>query len=50
MQDYFSKEGVTVGRVVERQGYFEADILDGKGKVMDRVIVNKRNGRIRSIR
>jgi len=50
LQDYFSKEGVTVGRVVERQGYFEADILDGKGKVMDRVIVNKRNGRIRSIR
>ena len=50
LQDYFSKDGVTVGRVVERQGYFEAAILDRKGKAMDRVIVNRRNGRIRSIR
>lgn len=50
LQEYFSKDGVTVGRVIERKGYFEAAILDGKGKTTDRVIVDKRNGRIRSIR
>lgn len=50
LQDFFSKDGVTVGRLVEREGYFEAAILDRKGKTTDRVIVNKRNGRIRSIR
>jgi len=50
LQDYFSKDGVTVGKVEERQGYFEAAVLDKKGKAVDRVIVNKRNGRIRSIR
>jgi len=50
LQDYFSTGGVAVGKLVEREGYFEADILDKKGQTMDRVIVNKRNGRIRSIR
>lgn len=50
LQDYFSRDGVTVGKLLEREGYFEADILDKKGATMDRVIVNQRNGRIQSIR
>jgi hypothetical protein len=49
LQDYFSMDGATVGKLVEREGYYEADILDRKGGTMDRVIVDKRNGRIRSI-
>jgi hypothetical protein len=49
LMDYFSKKDVTIGEIREKQYYFEADILDGKGKVIDKVIVDKRTGRIRSI-
>lgn len=49
LKDYFSKKDVTVGSIREKQYYFEADILDGRGKVVDKVIVDKRTGRIRSI-
>ncbi|MEJ2682870.1 MAG: hypothetical protein P8Z71_00550 [Candidatus Sulfobium sp.] len=49
LNDYFSKKDVSIGRIRERQYYFEADVLDSKGKVVDKVIVDKRTGRIRSI-
>lgn len=49
LRDYFSKKNVTIGRIRERQYYYEADILDSKGRIIDKVIVDKRNGRIRSI-
>lgn len=49
LKDYFSKKNVTIGEIRERQYYFEADIVDSKGKVFDKVIVDKRTGRIRSI-
>lgn len=49
LRDFFSKKGVTIGDIREKQYYFEADILDSKGKVVDKVIVDKRTGRIRSI-
>ena len=37
------------GRIEEKDWYFEADVLDRNGSVTDRVIVDKRTGRIRSI-
>lgn len=49
LNDYFSKKNVTIGQIREKQYYFEADVLDTKGKVVDKVIVDKRTGRIRSI-
>jgi hypothetical protein len=49
LKDYFSRRDVNIGEIREKQYYFEADILDGKGKVVDKVIVDKRTGRIRSI-
>ncbi|MEJ2695062.1 MAG: hypothetical protein P8013_00275 [Candidatus Sulfobium sp.] len=49
LQDYFSKKDVTIGEIREKQYYFEADVLDSRGKVIDKVIVDKRTGRIRSI-
>ena len=49
LKDYFSKKDVSIGEIREKQYYFEADILDAKGKVIDKVIVDKRTGRIRSI-
>lgn len=49
LDNYFSKKDVTIGEIREKQYYFEADVLDGKGRVIDKVIVDKRTGRIRSI-
>ncbi|MCL5024337.1 MAG: hypothetical protein M1497_13425 [Nitrospirae bacterium] len=49
LNEYFSKKDVSVGAIREREFYFEADIMDRKGRIVDRVIVNKRTGRIRSI-
>ena len=48
--EYYAGTDVTVGRVIEKSGYFEAEILDNGNKLVDRVIIHKRSGRIRSIR
>lgn len=48
--EYYAGTDVKVGRIVEKAGYFEAEILDRNNKVVDRVIIHKRSGRIRSIR
>lgn len=49
LKEYFGKRNIRIGEVREKEIYFEADILDRKGEVVDTVIVNKRTGRIRSI-
>lgn len=40
---------IKVGIIKERDSFFEAEITDEKGVVIDIVIVDKRSGRIRSI-
>lgn len=45
---YYSGEDVKTGEVSERKYYFEVDIHDARGKLVDVVIVDKRTGRIRS--
>lgn len=42
-------QGAHVGKIQEQELYFEAEILGRKGKLIDRQIVDKRTGRIRSI-
>ena len=49
LRDYFGKRDVRIGDMRERENFFEADVLDRSGVVVDKVIVNKRTGRIRSI-
>jgi hypothetical protein len=50
LKEYFSKyEDVKVGKVKEREWFFEADIKDKNNNLIDVVIVDKRTGRIRSI-
>jgi hypothetical protein len=49
LKEYFSGKNVTIGQIREKDYYFEADILDSHGKIVDEVIVDKRTGRIRSI-
>ena len=46
---YFSGQQLVVAEVAERPWRFEADVLDACGKVVDRVMIDKRSGRVRSI-
>jgi len=45
---YFSKKNVKIGEIREQELFFEAEIRDGKNNLIDKVIVDKRTGRIRS--
>ncbi len=49
LKKYFAGRDVIIGEVIEKEIYFEADIKDRNNTVIDKVIVNKRTGRIRSI-
>ncbi len=49
LKRYFEGQDVIVGKITEREWYFEADIKDKKDNLIDRVIVDMRTGRIRSI-
>ncbi len=51
IETFFSSRGqtVTTGKVEERQWYYEVEVLDASGAIMDKVIVDKRTGRLRSI-
>jgi len=40
---------VEIANMVERPWYFIADILDKEGHLLDKVIIHKRSGRIRSV-
>jgi hypothetical protein len=42
-------EGVHAGKIEEKDSYFEAEILGRDEKPIDRAIVDKRTGRIRTI-
>ncbi len=50
LQDFFSMyEHITIKDIKEREWFFEAEILDKNNTPIDKVIVDKRTGRIRSI-
>jgi hypothetical protein len=49
LKKYFEKKDVVIGEVTEKELYFEAEIRDRKNTVIDKVVVDKRTGRIRSI-
>jgi hypothetical protein len=51
IQTFFSSRGqeVRVGKIEERRWYFQAEVLDPKGELVDLVVIDKRTGRLRSI-
>ena len=51
IEKYYSDSGqkVQVGKIEERHRYYEAEIMDPDGKLVDMLIIDKRSGRIRSI-
>lgn len=46
---YYEGQDVTIAKLVEKQWQYEADILDRQGVPIDRVMIDKRSGRIRSL-
>lgn len=47
--NYFAAQGYTVSELAERRWGFRADVLNKDGKIVDRVMIDKRSGRIRSL-
>jgi hypothetical protein len=48
LKDIFKDRDVKVGGIKEKELFFEAEIRDRKGELIDRVIIDKRTGRARS--
>ncbi|HGJ66057.1 TPA: hypothetical protein ENS27_11810 [bacterium] len=46
---YEKNDDVTVGEITEKRGFFEANIYNKEGKLIDILIIHKKSGRIRSI-
>lgn len=49
LEEYFKSEKVVIGDIKERKFFYMAEIKDNENEVIDKVIVDKRTGRIRSI-
>jgi hypothetical protein len=49
LKQYFFGRNVKIGAIWERKFYFEAEIRDRSGNLLDIVLIDKRTGRIRSI-
>lgn len=47
--NYFAGQEYTVSDLTEKRWGFKAEILDKSGAVVDRVMIDKRTGRIRSL-
>jgi len=48
LTEYFAKKDVKIGEIGEQELFFEAEIRDKANNLVDKVIVDKRTGRIRS--
>lgn len=49
LDNYFVGKDYTVSAISEKKWGFKADILDKNSKIVDRIMLDKRSGRIRSI-
>lgn len=49
LEEFYAGGEVVVGPIVERDLHFEAPISEKDGTLLDKVIIDKRTGRIRSI-
>jgi hypothetical protein len=49
LSEYYASSNIRVGPVIERNGYFEAEIYRKGNAKRDRVIIDKGCGRIRTI-
>ena len=50
LAEFYADSDVKIGKIRESSIYFEAEILNKDNRLIDRVIIHKRSGRIRSIK
>jgi hypothetical protein len=48
LKEYFAKKDVRIGEIREQKFFFESEIRDKNNNLIDKVIIDKRTGRIRS--
>jgi len=48
MGQYYHGRDVRIGPILERDLFYQADVRDRKGVLVDKIIIDKRTGRIRS--
>lgn len=49
LEAYFAGKNLAIGKITTEGQYFLADIRNEKDEVVDRVMIDKRSGRIRSV-
>ena len=49
MGQYYHGRDVRIGPIAERDLFYQADVRDRRGVLVDKIIIDKRTGRIRSI-
>ncbi len=49
LEKYYEGKDVTIGTISEKSSYFEAVIKNKDNATVDRVVIDKRTGRIRSV-
>ena len=49
LRQYYNSQDVTVSDVVEKRWCYQANLVKNNGLALDRVMIDKRSGRIRSI-
>ncbi len=49
LEEYYADDDVVVGKITEHELNFEAKIENRNGEFVDRVVIDKRSGRIRSM-
>ncbi len=49
LREYFSTKDVIIGEIIEKELFFEAEIRGKDNALIDKVIIDKRTGRVRSI-
>lgn len=47
--EYFSESKMRLSDVTDKKWRYEAELIDSSGKIVDRVMIDKRSGRIRSM-
>lgn len=50
LKEQYAGSNLMVGKVVEKSSYYEAEILDKSKRLIDKVIIHKQSGRIRSVK
>jgi hypothetical protein len=49
MGQYYHGRDVRIGPIAERDLFYQADVRDRRGALVDKIIIDKRTGRMRSI-